>query len=149
MPQDDVPVWSLGGRPDGSAALSTSFPPPTGPPVQGVPAPPGYSAPHGYPQPYAGTSPSGLPMAPPLAYQPPVPPVPVGPGYLRKTNTFAVLSLIFGILGGIVLGVVFGHVALSQIRRTGEQGRGMAITGLVLSYCWIVPVALLIISGEL
>lgn len=51
----------------------------------------------------------------------------------RATNTAAVLALVFGIGGG-VLGVVFGHLALSQIRRTGEAGRGMAIAGLVLGY---------------
>ncbi|WP_280763349.1 DUF4190 domain-containing protein [Prescottella agglutinans] len=34
--------------------------------------------------------------------------------------------------------LVFGHIALSQIRRTGESGRGMAIAGLVLGYISIV-----------
>lgn len=50
-----------------------------------------------------------------------------------RTNTLAILALIFGLLGGW-LGIVFGHIALSQIKRTGEQGRGMAIAGLVLGY---------------
>jgi peptidyl-prolyl cis-trans isomerase B (cyclophilin B) len=27
-----------------------------------------------------------------------------------------------------------GHVALSQIARTGQEGRGLAITGLVVGY---------------
>ncbi|MET9329435.1 DUF4190 domain-containing protein [Tsukamurella sp. NPDC003166] len=50
-----------------------------------------------------------------------------------STNTMAILALCFGVMGGI-LGIVFGHIALSQIKRTGEQGRGMAIAGLVLGY---------------
>jgi len=32
------------------------------------------------------------------------------------------------------LGIVFGHISLAQIRRTGEQGHGLAVAGLVLSY---------------
>ena len=61
------------------------------------------------------------------------------PGYLmpqRRTNGFAVASLILGLVTGTLLAVVFGHVALSQIKRTGEGGRGMAIAGLVLGYIW-------------
>lgn len=50
-----------------------------------------------------------------------------------RTNTMAIMALCFGVMGGI-LGIVFGHIALSQIKRTGEQGRGMAIAGLVLGY---------------
>lgn len=59
-------------------------------------------------------------------------PVP-GPSGTQSTNVFAVLALVFGIIGGL-LGLVFGHIALSQIRRTGEAGRGMAIAGLALGY---------------
>src|SRR6185312_13097413 len=32
------------------------------------------------------------------------------------------------------LGILFGHISLSQIRKTGEEGRGLAIAGLVISY---------------
>ena len=32
------------------------------------------------------------------------------------------------------LGIVFGHISLSQIKRTGEEGRGLAIAGLVIGY---------------
>ena len=32
------------------------------------------------------------------------------------------------------LGIVFGHISLSQIRKTGEDGHGLAIAGLVISY---------------
>ncbi|OBK28369.1 hypothetical protein A5634_01385 [Mycobacterium asiaticum] len=32
------------------------------------------------------------------------------------------------------LGIVFGHISLSQIKKTGEDGRGLAIAGLVLGY---------------
>lgn len=54
-----------------------------------------------------------------------------------KTNTLAILALVFGIGGG-VLGIIFGHVALSQIAKSGENGRGLAIAGLVLGYLGVL-----------
>ena len=32
------------------------------------------------------------------------------------------------------LGIIFGHISLSQIKQTGEEGRGLAVAGLVISY---------------
>lgn len=54
-----------------------------------------------------------------------------------STNTMALVSLIFSLLGGL-LGIVFGHVAMSHIKRTGEGGRGLATAGLVLGYVWLL-----------
>ncbi len=62
--------------------------------------------------------------------------VPVAP----PTNGMATASLVCGLIGffacGLtsVLAVIFGHVSLSQIKRTGEGGHGMAVTGLILGY---------------
>ena len=85
--------------------------------------------------------PFGAPAGPPtVSYAQPAPelwqfgpatpsPPPKSPPY----NTFAVLSPILAILvppGGVVL----GHLALPQIRRTGERGWLAAICGLVLGY---------------
>ena len=54
----------------------------------------------------------------------------------RPTNTFAIVSFVLGFV--ISLGaVIFGHIALNQIKRTGEGGRGFAIAGLVLGYVGI------------
>jgi hypothetical protein len=59
------------------------------------------------------------------------------------TSSMALVSLILGILGwvilpliGSILAVVFGHLALGEIDRSGGQlgGRGMAQVGLVLGY---------------
>ncbi|BCN51939.1 hypothetical protein RE9425_03290 [Prescottella equi] len=71
------------------------------------------------------------------------------PGYMRpqypSTNVCAILALIFGFLGGL-LAIVFGHIALSQIQRTGEQGRGLAIAGLVLGYIFLAFWVVLLIG---
>ncbi|MCJ0907040.1 DUF4190 domain-containing protein [Rhodococcus sp. ARC_M6] len=80
--------------------------------------------------------PTGPLVAPIVGYTADGQPVYGAPIRSQTTNTFAILALIFGILGG-VLGIVFGHIALSQIRRTGENGRGLAIAGLVLGYLFV------------
>lgn len=58
-------------------------------------------------------------------------PVIARPG--APTNTTAVLALVFGIGGGL-LGIILGHTARAQIRRTGEAGWGLATAGLVFGY---------------
>lgn len=59
------------------------------------------------------------------------------------TNVFAVLALVLGLFTGI-LGIVFGHLARAQIRRTGESGDGLAIAGLAIGYLWLAFWLLLI-----
>ncbi|MBK0420718.1 DUF4190 domain-containing protein [Leucobacter sp. CSA2] len=54
---------------------------------------------------------------------------------LAYTNTYALLAIIFAFLSPIA-GIIFGHLGLSQIKRTGDQGRGLALTGLILSYAY-------------
>ena len=58
------------------------------------------------------------------------------------TNGFAIASLIFGIIGGALLGFIFGFIALSQTKRTGQGGRGLAIAGLILSAMWTIGLVL-------
>jgi hypothetical protein len=55
-------------------------------------------------------------------------------------NGFAVASMILGLIGGIVLAVVFGIVALVQVNQRGQRGKGFAVTGLVASVVWILGV---------
>jgi hypothetical protein len=63
------------------------------------------------------------------------------------TNTLAILALIFGVLGGTILPIIFGHIARSQIRRTGESGWGLALAGLILGYLSSAVVLILIIAA--
>jgi hypothetical protein len=71
-----------------------------------------------------------------------------GPGYLlpqQRTNGFAIAALVLGLLSGTILPIIFGHVALSQIRRTGERGAGMATVGLVFGYLWTIGLIIYLI----
>lgn len=109
----------------------TGWPPPAG--IGGYPEG-GPAA--GYPQPqYGGGYPAPGSGYPPPGYPPP----------RTGTNGFAIAALIFGIIGGALLGIVFGFVALSQIKRNGQNGRGLAIAGIVLSAMWTIIIVLAIV----
>lgn len=51
----------------------------------------------------------------------------------KPTNGFAITALVSSLVLA-PLGIIFGHLALRQISRTGENGRGLAVGGLVLGY---------------
>jgi len=58
---------------------------------------------------------------------------------VQPTNTLAIIALVCGVaqfLTGITFipAIILGHIARSQIRKTGEQGDGMALAGLILGY---------------
>jgi hypothetical protein len=77
--------------------------------------------------------PQGQQYYPP--YQQPYAPYPVAP----PTNSLAVAALVCGIAQfatGITFipAIICGHLARRQIRRTGEQGDGMALAGLICGY---------------
>ena len=46
---------------------------------------------------------------------------------------------------GSILAVIFGHVALHQIARTGHNGRGMAIAAVVLGWIGVGTLALILL----
>lgn len=54
---------------------------------------------------------------------------------LAHTNTFAVVSLILAFIQPIA-GIVFGHMGMSQIKKNGDAGRGIALTGLIVGYVY-------------
>lgn len=94
---------------------------------------------------------------------PPPPPAPVAPppppGYYQPapyaaappTNGLAVASLVAGIVWfmwlGSALAVVFGHIALNQIKESGDTqgGKGLAIAGLSLGYLGIGTLLLFVL----
>jgi hypothetical protein len=101
-----------------------------------VSVPPGYPPPHQPPPrgPYY-PPPGPYPGQPQGPYYPPPGPYPPRPA--NTTNWWAIISLIFGILGGVLISVVCGIVGLRRAR-AGRGGRGMAIAGLVLSAVWVL-----------
>jgi len=54
----------------------------------------------------------------------------------RPTNGLAIAAMVLGIVWlwwlGSILALIFGFVALKQIKERHESGRGMAVAGIVL-----------------
>ncbi|WP_051028037.1 DUF7937 domain-containing protein [Nocardia higoensis] len=62
------------------------------------------------------------------------------PATASRTNGMAIAALVTSFLIA-PLGIVFGHIAMSQIKRRHEEGRGLAIAGLVIGYLYTVAAA--------
>jgi hypothetical protein len=88
----------------------------------------------------------------PLAAAPPDPAASFG--FPPETSGKAIFSLVCGVLflfpPSAIVAVIFGHLSLSEIRRSARRlaGRGLAIAGLVLGYMgvaitavWVVLIA--------
>jgi Domain of unknown function (DUF1707)/Domain of unknown function (DUF4190) len=87
-----------------------------------------------------------LPVAPTTVVGPVVAP-------LTRVNGLAIASLACG-LGQFAFGplatipaIVLGHMARSQIRRSGEQGAGLALAGLILGWGAVILGILAIVLG--
>jgi hypothetical protein len=104
-----------------------------------------------------------LEFAPALSSAPPVwaAPAPILRAPAPRTNSLAVLALVMGILAmtcGMcccygapfnVMGIVFSLIALAQIRNdpNSQEGRSLAIAGLVLSLLSLVLAAVFFTFG--
>lgn len=114
--------------------------PPQDPYAPQPPTPP--TNPYAQTPPPASTPPASPPTPP---YGQPVYPAQPSPyGYAAATqpqNSMALVSLILSLVGLLTwitapVGAILGHVALKQIRQTGEGGEGMAKAGIIVG--WIV-----------
>lgn len=57
-----------------------------------------------------------------------------GSTYLvTRTNGLAIASLVVVFFSSLI-GLILGHVALAQIRRTGEGGRGLALAAVIIGW---------------
>jgi hypothetical protein len=164
------PVGLRFNPPPGWPAPPEGFSPPPGwqPDPSWPPPPPGWqlwvddSAPSGTAagswnglaaQPSASAAGAGLPPFQPMP-QPGAPPglaaypAPGGQPSVG-TNGMAIASFVLGLIGGVVLSVIFSLIALSQIRRRQQGGRGFAVAGLVLSGAWVTGLVAFIAAAGL
>lgn len=75
----------------------------------------------------------------------PVPAAPVAVPRPARTNGLAIATLVLGLCGFALLPVILGHVALRQIRVSGEGGTALAVVGLVLGYLALAAYVVLVI----
>ncbi|PYE18674.1 uncharacterized protein DUF4190 [Williamsia limnetica] len=67
----------------------------------------------------------------------------------NKTNVTAIVALILSVIGlTFLIGIVCGHVARAQIRRTGEQGASFAVAALWVGYLYLAA-SVLVLGGYL
>jgi hypothetical protein len=103
-------------------------------PPESAPAPPPPQTPYAGPYPAYGSASAPGPGYGPTSYPgyPPASPPTSG------TNGMAIASMVLGILWlywiGSILALIFGYIALNQIKVRRENGRGMAIAGVVLGW---------------
>jgi hypothetical protein len=143
---------------------------PPGYPGQADYGPPGYQGAQGYGGPSYPPPQYGQPYPPPSyggGYGgPPGYPGPYDPYHpyrdrSHETNGLAIASLITSIVGGLLgipmsfalIGILFpivgaglGVAALSQIKRTNQQGRGLAIAGIAVGATAAVLLVLLVFA---
>lgn len=101
--------------------------------------PPDPQGPYGYGQSYDETARYGQYAVP--ANAPGSPYAPAG-GYVvpaRPQNSLALVGMILSLVGLVsgvtaIAGIICGHIARKQIRQTGEDGDGMALTALIVGY---------------
>ena len=143
-PQQPDPNWPVQQPPYDPTSGAPGYPP-----TSGVPGYPAYPV-----DPYQA-SPAAYPVDPYQAAYQPAPAYPPAPGYGYgvpmvagpATNTMAITSMILSLLGIATcitapVGAILGHMARRQIRERGENGAGMALTGIIVG--WIITVGFLI-----
>ena len=92
-----------------------------------------------------------LPVAPATVVTPPAKTAAVTP--VAKINGLAVASLACGLAQfafgplATIPAIVCGHMARSQIKRTGEQGAGLALAGLILGWAAVILGIVVIVAG--
>lgn len=64
-----------------------------------------------------------------------------GYGTAPRINPLAIVALVSSLVGlfaipviGQIVGIITGHISLKQIKTTGERGRGMALSGVLIGY---------------
>ncbi len=69
-----------------------------------------------------------------------------------KLNTLAVVSIATALTSiGAVAAIITGHAALTQIKKSGQSGRGLALAGTIVGYVtiafWILTSIGFLIAG--
>jgi type IV pilus assembly protein PilA len=79
----------------------------------------------------------------------------MAPGASAETSGKAIVSLVCGLLFFVpmafIAAVVFGHLALSEIRKSAGRlkGEGLAMAGLVLGYVWVAGIPMILIIAAI
>ncbi|MFE6254223.1 DUF4190 domain-containing protein [Agromyces sp. NPDC057865] len=85
------------------------------------------------PTPAATPAPAPAPPAPaPAAAAAPA------PATGEKWNILSIVAFVIVFFGFSLISIILGFIALNQIKKTGERGRGLAIWAIVLGFVSII-----------
>lgn len=122
-PQDPSGSGAYQPEPSGEPMPADPYAQPPGatPPLPGStpPPPPQYGAPQ-YAAPQYGAAQYGAPVR------------------QNPKNWMGIVSLVTSILGMSLIGVIFGHLALSANKKGEADNRGLSLAGLILGYIGLV-----------
>lgn len=128
------PPWQQPGQPQQSSSD------PYGQPTQPVQPAPGQP-------PVYGQSPYAAYPSAPYGAAPGMYGAPQHPQRHPGTNGFAIAGFVLGLIGGCVLGLIFSIIGLKQTKSRPQDGRGLAIAGLILSILWMLAAAAIIAAA--
>jgi hypothetical protein len=74
--------------------------------------------------------------APPAPAPQPASPAPASSS--EKWNVLSIIGFVLVFFGFSVISIILGFIALSQIKNTGERGRGLAIWAIILGFASII-----------
>ncbi|WP_139415860.1 DUF4190 domain-containing protein [Agromyces laixinhei] len=60
------------------------------------------------------------------------------PAQAEKWNILSIIGFVIVFFGFSVISIILGFIGLSQIKKTGERGRGLAIWAIVLGFASII-----------
>ena len=89
------------------------------------------------PEPTPASAPAPAPAPAPPAPAPAAAAAPA-PATGEKWNVLAIVAFVIVFLGFSLISIILGFIALNQIKKTGERGRGLALWAIVLGFVSII-----------
>ena len=60
------------------------------------------------------------------------------PAPTEKWNVLSIVGFVLSLIGFNVVAIILGFIGLSQVKKTGEKGRGLAIAAIIIGFASIV-----------
>lgn len=81
-------------------------------------------------------------------------PVPGQPAPVEKWNVLSIVAFVLSFFGGSIISIVLGFIGLSQVKKTGERGRGFAIAAIIIGFValaffiiWVIVIVAVVASN--
>lgn len=68
------------------------------------------------------------------------------PAPTEKWNVLSIVAFVLSLVGFNIIAIVLGFVGLSQVKKTGERGRGLALAAVIIGFASIVIGIIVVIA---